>query len=294
MLWPIRSACHASELAVIITAARRAHSLDQFAIDRQRHSRNPCLFNRARQQPHRLVTELGCGNQEGSLHVVMLHPIDQLGHGCLNKARGVRNESAEAPEGGIKLADDSVRLKLEQTRKRNLCVHIFADKGLVITATSKPQLTRIDLGGDFAKRHIAVGVTGVERLSAIDVRAGRTDEREIQHGQSAARGREWRELVFDKRISSEIAVGTLLRFPRAISFAPLIYLFNNFHDLDPTKRDCFVCPDATRSRKRPNPQLSRHPSLSLSSGATNRTRRDADQPAKPDRSDPSSCAKRTS
>src|SRR5438132_8807702 len=172
MLWPIRSACYASELAVIITGARRAHSLDQFAIDRQRHSRNPCLFNRARQQPHRLVTELGCGNQEGSLHVVMLHPIDQLGHGCLNKARGVRNESAETPEGGIKLADDSVRLKLDQTRERNLRVYVLADERLVIATTGELQIMRINLGWDFAKRNVAVGLASIKWLSAVCVRAG--------------------------------------------------------------------------------------------------------------------------
>src|SRR2546421_3154700 len=113
MLWPIRSAGHASELAMIITGARRAHSLDQFAIDSQRNRRNSCLFNRARKQPHRLMTKFGRRDQERALHVIMLHPVDQLGDGHLNKARGVRNESAEAPKGGIELADDPVRLELE-------------------------------------------------------------------------------------------------------------------------------------------------------------------------------------
>src|SRR5947207_159026 len=146
----------------------------------------------------------------------MLHPIDELGHGRLNKARGVRNESAATPEGGIKLADDSVRLKLDQTGERNLRVYVLADESLVIATTSKLQIAGINLGWDFAKGDVAVGLAGIKWLSAIDVSAGRTDQRKIQHRQRAARGREWRELVFNERIFSEITVGTLLRSPRAI------------------------------------------------------------------------------
>src|SRR6266481_5383560 len=126
----------------------------------------------------------------------MLHSIDELRHGDLNKARGVRNKSAETPEGGIKLADDPVRLKLEQAREWNLRVHVFADECLVIAATGKPQITRINFGRNFAKRYIAITLIRVERISAIDIHAGRTNQRQIQHGQSAPRGREWRQLVF--------------------------------------------------------------------------------------------------
>src|SRR6266550_1201294 len=140
MLRPIRLARNTSELASIITGARRVHALDHVAIDRHRNRRNPCLFNCARKQPHRLMTKFGCGNQERSLHVVMLHPSDELRRGDLNKTRGVGNESAETPEGRIKLADDSVRLKLEQTRERNLRVYVFAGECLVIAATGKPQI----------------------------------------------------------------------------------------------------------------------------------------------------------
>ena len=128
------------------------HALDHVAIDRYRHRRNSCLFNCARKQSHRLMTKFRCGNQERSLHVVMLNPSDELRRSDLNQTCGVGNESAEAPEGGIKLADDSVRLKLEQTRERNLRVYIFADECLVIAATGKMQITRINFGGDFAKR----------------------------------------------------------------------------------------------------------------------------------------------
>src|SRR5258707_845034 len=155
MLGPIRSAGNATELALIIAGSRRTHSLDHIAIDGQCNGRNPGLFNPARQQPHRLMAEFRSGNLKRSLHLIMLHPIDELRHSRLNKARGVRDESAETPEGGIKLADNSVRLKLDQTRERNLRVYVLADESLVIATTSKLQITRINLGWDFAKGDVA-------------------------------------------------------------------------------------------------------------------------------------------
>src|SRR5437763_8089539 len=181
MLRPIRPARHTSELALIKAGARRTHSLDQLAIDRQRNRRNSCLFDRARQQAHRLMTKFGGRNQERSLHVVVLYPIDQFRRGDLSKARGVGNESAETPESRIKLADYSVGFKLEQSPERNLGIHVFADEGLVIATTGKLQIARINFGGDFAKRDVAVGLARIKWLSAIHVRAGRADEREIPH-----------------------------------------------------------------------------------------------------------------
>jgi len=152
MLRPIRLARHTSELTFVKAATRRTHSLDQFAIDGQRNRRNSCLFDRAGEQSHRLMTKVGGRNQQRSLHVVMLYPIDQFGRGDLSKARGVRNESSETPESRIKLADYPVGFKLEQTPEWNLRIDIFADEGLVIATTGKLQITRINFGGDFAER----------------------------------------------------------------------------------------------------------------------------------------------
>src|SRR2546421_9551364 len=101
------------------------------------------------------MTKSGCGDQERSLNIVVLYSIDQLRHGKLDKTCGVRNESAEAPEGRIELADDSVRLKLEQTGERNLRVSVFANECFVIATTGNLQITRINFSGDFAKRQIA-------------------------------------------------------------------------------------------------------------------------------------------
>ena len=75
----IRLARNATELAFVITGARRPHSFNCGLIHRDGHRGNSCQLDGSRGEADRLMTEFGRGNQECALHVVVSESIDKTG-----------------------------------------------------------------------------------------------------------------------------------------------------------------------------------------------------------------------
>ena len=127
------------------------------------------------------MTEARRRNQQRSLHLVMLQAPDKFRQRHLYQHRSVRNKTAEAPESRVQLSNHSVAFELQQPIEWNLNIHILLHECWVVAASGKAQVTRIDLGRNLAESVITIRRGSVERICAIDVRPGRTDQRQIQH-----------------------------------------------------------------------------------------------------------------
>src|SRR5205823_7154465 len=100
--------------------------------------------------------------------------------------------------------------------------------GRRVVAAGRPlQIFRPDIHGDLAERGVAAEDGGVEGVGAVYVSPGRGDEREVEHGERAARGLEWRGTVLDPGIVlAHFGAAHLVDLlPARVAVAPLLGSF---------------------------------------------------------------------
>src|SRR5712664_3550591 len=95
-------------------------------------------------------------NQQRRLHFVMLQTVSEFGQRKLDQRCGVRNESTQAPESGVQLANHSIALEFLQARQRNLYIHILLDESGIVTARGKQQVACVNLSRNLAESVIAI------------------------------------------------------------------------------------------------------------------------------------------
>src|SRR5919106_6494881 len=98
-----------------------------------------------------------------------MNALDQVRHEFVRHHRCITNKAAKTPEHRVQLTDDSVLLKFEEPRNRNLRVHIFSHSGRVITACGESQIRFFNFDWDLSETEITGRRTGIEGRRAVDV-----------------------------------------------------------------------------------------------------------------------------
>src|SRR5258705_8251653 len=189
-----------TQFSSVQSCARWTHSHHYFLIDCQRHRRNIGCLECSRNQRNGLMAQPRGRNQKCRLHFVTLYTFNQPRNHLFSQPRRVGNETAATPKDWIKLSDNPVGFKLEQTTERYQRIAIAFDSGWVIASRRKPQILRFNLGRDLTKADVSIRRAGVKWRRTVDISTGGRNKRQVQHWQSTAGRRKGSAVILYERI----------------------------------------------------------------------------------------------
>src|SRR6185436_12080940 len=109
---------------------------------------------------------------------------------------------------------------------RKLSVDVFVHGRWIIATSSEAEILRLNFNRYFLESKITIRCGRVERVSAIDVRASRRNQGEIQHGKCAAGGRERSATIFyEGVVIVNVSRGALA--PTIVLASPVFGVFND-------------------------------------------------------------------